>query len=272
MEKGKKFSQVYLEKGSPLSDSQRMRNRLGAYCWDFSQAESKDLVRKIHIETGAKIPFSHGSFILSQFFEKCEIRDLLDSITILFKHYHFGSINVYKAPIWHNFVCRVFKEEGAGYRLDELGGVHFYQDEEFERNRVSTISGLANQPAVQMAFKKAYSFLDTTSPDTASAIRSVFESLEIMYKHLIKAEGKERLNSFGVQKHLKGIVQSLLSNKPVELKASEHILDGFCDWIDAGHMYRHGQKTETTEEPSIEFSVLYISQGAGYLRFLLTLS
>lgn len=272
MTQGKRFSQVYLKSDSPVKDSQRMRNRLSACYWELLSSDSSELIKKIHLETGAKVPFVVSSYSLTQFFESCDIRDLLDSITIIFQYYHSGRVNKHKAPHWHAFVSRVFKEENLGYQLDELGGVHFFQDEEFERSRNATLAGLSNQPAVKEAFEKSHAFLDQDSPDTASAIRAVFEALEIMYKHFIKAEAKERLNSHGVQKNLKSLIQEKLSDKPIELKASEHLLDGFCDWIDAGHMYRHGQKVEVTEPPSIEFTVMFISQGASYLRFLLQLA
>ncbi|MDM7860560.1 hypothetical protein QTP81_08125 [Alteromonas sp. ASW11-36] len=269
MNRGKRFSQVYLKADSTVKDSLRMRNRLSAIYWDLLTSENKELVKKIHIETGAKVPFVAGSYSLSDFFESCDIRDLLDSVTIVFQHYHFGTVNSHKASKWHAFVSRVFSEESLGYRLDDLGGVHFFQDEEFERSRNATLAGLDSQPAIKEAFEKSYALLDRDPPDTASAIRAVFEALEITYKHLINAKGKERLNSHGVQKNLKSLFQAKLTDRPVELNATEHLLDGFCDWIDAAHMYRHGQKIESTEAPSIDFAVMFISQGASYLRFLL---
>lgn len=269
MTEGKRFSQVYLEQGVPENDSRRMRNRISSVYWELLHSDSDKLIKLIHQETGAKVPFVVGTYSLSQFIEECKIRDLLDSITIIFQYYHHGSVNKHKAQQWHKFVSRVFREENLGYRLDNLGGCHFYHDEEFERNKTATIARLADQPAVREAFTKAYAFLDQDKPDTSSAIRAVFESIEILYKHITNAEGKERLNSRGVQKNLKPIFQKTLEEKEVELKATEHMLDCLCDWIDAGHMYRHGQKLEETEEPSVEYTVLFISQGASYLRFLL---
>ena len=269
MTEGKRFSQVYLEQGVPVNDSRRMRNRISSISRELLHSDQSELINRIQEETGAKVPFVGISYSLAKFFEECEIRDLLDSITIIFQYYHSGIVNKHKAPHWHQFVSRVFREENLGYRLDDLGGVHFYHDEEFERNRVATIARLSDQPAVREAFTKAYAFLDQDKPDPSSAIRAVFESIEILYKHIINAEGKERLNSHGVQKHLKSIFQKTLGKKKVEITATEHMLDGLCDWIDAGHMYRHGQKIEELEEPSIEYAVLFISQGASYLRFLL---
>lgn len=271
MSLGKRFSQVYLEQDALIKDSVRMRNRLSAVYFDLLHSDSHDIVKLIHQETGAKVPFVISSFSLSQFFEQCDIRDLLDSITLIYQY--FGMQKKTKAAAtWHLYVSRVLKEEYLGYRLDEKGGVHFFIDEEFEKNRSSIVSGLASQPAVQEAFSKSYEFLDQDKVDTANAIRSMFEALEILYKHIINAEGKERLNSHGVQKNIKPKLQENLENKPVELKATEHMMDGLCDWIDAGHMYRHGQKTEEMEAPNVEYAVLFISQGASYLRFLLPMA
>jgi hypothetical protein len=60
-------------------------------------------------------------------------------------------------------------------------------------------------------------------------------------------------------------------NKPAT-DAANHLLDGFCDWIDAGHIYRHGQKADELEMPPIDFSVATISSGASYLHWLVTLN
>jgi hypothetical protein len=267
-----RFSQIYITQGTPVTDNERMRNRLGAYTWEFHHSERAAIVNRIHKVTGAKVPVIVSTFSLPTFMETAAIRDVLDSITIIFKYFSIESVNKYQAIKWCDFVSNVFKEENLSYSMNKLGGVRFHQDLEFERNRVTTISNLDGQTAVKEAFDKAYDFLNHEKQDTASAIRAIFEAIEIFYKHLVKAEGKERLSAYNINKTLKPVLQEHLSSKPVELKATMHILDGLSDWIDSGHMYRHGQKLDETEKPSIEFTVMYISQGASYLRFLLTLS
>jgi len=271
MIEGKRFSQVYIDKGTSVSDSVRMRNRISAVYWNLLHSDRDDIVEIIHRETGTKVPFWGSSSDLTHFIENCEIRDLLDSITLIFQ-YFLVSKQPTKAEQWHGFVSRVFKEENVGYRLDEKGGVHFYIDEEFERNRSTVITVLTSQPAVKEAVERAYSFLDQDPPDTASAVRSIFEALEILYKHIVKAEGKDRLNSMGVQKKLRPILQQSLVNNQVASKAVDHLMDGLCDWIDAGHMYRHGQKLEEPSPPPLDYAVLFISQGSSYLRYLLPLA
>jgi len=271
MIEGKRFSQVYLDKGKPVKDSKRMRNRLSAIYMDMLHYYESEIVKVIHKETGAKVPFGYNSYIFSDFIENCDIRDLLDSITLIFQYLQSSTPRL-TAEKWHQLVTRVFKEENVGYRLDEKGGVHFFIDQEFERNKSALLAGLSSQPAVQDSFEKAYIFLDQDPPDTNSAIKTMFESLEILYKQILKTEGKDRLNSNGVQKKLKPILQQKLSGNPVALQACDHIMDSLCDWIDAGHMYRHGQNVEMYIPAPIDFAVLFITQGTGFIRFLLPLA
>lgn len=265
---GERFSQVYLDKGTPTCDSIRMRNRVSAAHWEILHSNRGGVIKLIQQETGAKVPYVGAVQSLASFFEQCEIRDFLDSITIIYKYYENQRMQRI-ANSWHVFIIRVFKEENVGYQLDEMGGVHFYVDEEFERNKVSVISCLDNHPAVLDKFSKAYAFLDADPADTSNAVTSIFEALEILYKHTIHSEGKDRLNSHGVQSKLKPLFQQLHHSNPIETTATNHLLDGFCDWIEAGHMYRHGQKVDQPMSPSIDFAVLYISQGASYLRTIL---
>ena len=266
-----RFSQLYLEKGQPSQDSTRMRNRASAAYSGFLFNYSKDIVSLIHEETGAKVPFFVSSYSIPNFFEQSEIRDFLDSITLIFVH-----LNRVRqkdtANRWKSFMSRVFKEENLGYAIDDDGVVHYYVDEEFARSRSSTIAGLENHRAVKDLFEKAFSFLDSTPPDTSSAIKVMFEAVEVLYKHIISDEGKDRLNSRGVLSKIKPLLEATNQSNPTELTASNHLLDALCDWIDAGHMYRHGQKLDEPSTPSVDFTVYYLSQGANHIRFLLKIA
>jgi hypothetical protein len=268
MTDGNRFSQIYLERGTPVNDSIRMRNRISAIYDDLLKNDAGKIITLIHQTTGAKVPYLVMSYDLARFFEHCEIRDLLDSITII-RNYFIESRQFEKANRWHHFISKVFIEENVGYRLDKTGVVHFYIDEEFEHNRYTIIAGLSSQPAVKETFLKAYFFLDQDEPDTSSAIRSIFESLEILYKHIVEAGGKDRLNSMGVKNKLKPLLQQSLINNPIAFKAVDHLMDSLCNWIEAGHIYRHGQKIEEPSPPPLDYTVLFLSQGTSFLRYLL---
>ncbi len=270
MQKGQRFSQLYLDKGRPVNDNERMRNRISAYYVQNLYKFNDEIAALIKTKTGAVVPCNIG---VQEFFMKNQIRDVLDSITLIYK-YCAENNNLLVANEWKNFVSNVFEEENVGYRLDEKCGVHFFIDEEFERNKSAVIACLSesNQPAVLEAFKKSYSFLDQIAPDTASSIRLIFEATEILYKHIVNAEGNDRLNSSGVKNKLKPLLLATIKDNSVAQTACGHMLDSLSGWIEAGHMYRHGQKNKEPLSPPLDFAVLYISQGAAYIRYLLPLA
>ena len=69
MEEGKRFSQVYLERGAPRRDSVRFRNRLSALYGGFGgkyKEEIKNILRK---KAGAAIPILRASgYSIESFF------------------------------------------------------------------------------------------------------------------------------------------------------------------------------------------------------------
>jgi hypothetical protein len=169
---------------------------------------------------------------------------------------------------------RGLSEENLGYKVDSQCGVHFFVDEEFEKNRTASIACLS-QPkfsAALSAFESAFSALDSSPPDTTSAVRNLFESVEIAYKLIFDTKGKSRLNSQAIQKEIKLAFQQKLSENQVAIQAMNHLLDGFCDWADAAHMYRHGQKIESPQPPTVDFVVAFISQGSSLIRLLVSLA
>lgn len=128
-----------------------------------------------------------------------ELRDILDSITIISNYFEkFGNSSIK----WNEFVSKVFRDENLGYRLDKKGGVHFYIDEEFERNRFSTLLMIDKQKyvAVHSAYEDAYRHFDSNPVDTKAAVRSLFESLEILVKQMVVTQN---LNKRIVENDLK---------------------------------------------------------------------
>jgi hypothetical protein len=99
MEKGKRFSSLYIERGSPTRDSERFRNRLSAYYWEnLEKTHHNSIVSIIHTELGVDVPM-HGAGYRSvtAFFKECKLRDLLDSITVIYqllndRHYGFNAV------------------------------------------------------------------------------------------------------------------------------------------------------------------------------------
>jgi hypothetical protein len=140
MEEGKRFSLLYLERSLPAKDSTRFRNRLAAFFGKELKEYSFEIFNIIKKETGAEILRSPVAWGIPDFFKKNELRDVLDAITLIY----LGIPNDYyhNDKKWKDFVERVLKEENMGYKLDSQCVVHYFVDEEFERNRFSALSVL----------------------------------------------------------------------------------------------------------------------------------
>ena len=267
---GLRFSHVYLKRDQNLKDSIRFRKRIGGYFSENLNDHIGKISSIIQQEIGIDVPFT-SYYNIPKLFEEAKLPDVLDSITLI--HRFLYNTSSYLAKYWHAFVQRAMQEENLGYRLDEKGGVHYHVDREFEVNRALTIKCLGDKKfaAVVETFEDSYKKLDSSPPDTKGAIRSIFESVEILYKLTIDAQGKDRLSSKGIQSNIKPLLSKLYTDDTVII-CSEHIMDSLCDWIDAGHMYRHGQKVEELVPPPIDVAVNIISMGATYIRWLVSLT
>lgn len=147
---GRRFSHVYLGRGEPTQDSVRFRRRLSAFFHEKSALRGRkdQIVAVIHREVGVDIKWrEYSGYDFRAFFDQAEIRDVLDSITLIWK------VLVSKgakdpASEWRRFVQRAINEENLGYRLDRKAGVHYLVDEEFERNRLATVQQ-PHQPSLR---------------------------------------------------------------------------------------------------------------------------
>jgi hypothetical protein len=169
---------------------------------------------------------------------------------------------------WSEFVKRVFLEENLAYKLDDLGGVHPLRDIEYEHNVAATIAGLndARYAGVRTAFEAARGKLDRISPDTKGAIRDAFEAAETLTK-LITATGKA-LDAGFVRAEVQTRVQRLYQKDSVAARTGASVVEGFADWVNAAHPYRHGHEAEMPVHPPLELAILLVSQAASFIRWL----
>jgi hypothetical protein len=270
----KRFSLMYIERGKPGPDSERFRKRLSAFYFEKLTTFEGNIISEIHRELGATIPYGPGGLSITGFFEKAPLRDILDSITIICellkppKSSLFSTLGALHTE-WLSFVKRVLKEENLHYRVDNEGVVHYLVDEEFERNRISVLNCLKNKryEGVRAAFEDAHSQLDSDPINKKAAVRSMFESIEILTKLMVPVVN--RLNKSVVQKDLKGIALQKYVHDEIASKTVGIIFDGFSEWVDALHNYRHGQGKEEPVEPPLGFAVYVLSSGASFLRWLI---
>jgi len=266
---GQRFSLLYLNRDEPARDSQRFRNRLAAFYWDRLSKNHKDEIKKIlQSEAGIEIPYLQNfGYNLSDVFKKNELRDVLDSITLIYRSLKPRGYTQLSNE-WKVFVARALREENVGYQLDAECGVHYFVDEEFERNRFSTLSALNNPQhlGVKAAYEDAYRHLDNTPPDTKASARSIFEALEILTKQLVETKN---LNKWVLENSLKELAIDTLAQDETQKLVIEGMFDGFGKWVDGMHNYRHGQPQVEPAAPSEELIVYMLSSGSSFLRLLL---
>jgi hypothetical protein len=265
--KGRRFSFVYLERAAPARDSQRWRNRLAAYYWEYLHANYQERIRQgLEREAGIEVPYAQRwGYRVDDLFREGELRDVLDAVTIVYQA--LGGGGSYSADRWKSFVERSLQEENVGYSLDEQGGVHYFVDEEFERNRASALAVLeqSRYGGVRAALKDAYRHIDSDPADTKASVRSVFEALEILVKQIVETKN---LNKWIVENTLKTRCLMLYQDDPVGGKVVGGLFDSLALWVDALHNYRHGQPGEEPVTPDESLCVHIISAGSSYIRWL----
>tara|TARA_B100001250_G_scaffold410746_1_gene437829 strand:- start:649 stop:1485 length:837 start_codon:yes stop_codon:yes gene_type:complete len=266
MNQGERFSQIYLERGKPTRDSGRFRNRIAACFRDqFSRNYNDQVINEYELETGARCKWRGIARWFSEDLQEAELRDLLDGITIVYRVLCKNRLATHGQE-WRDFVARAMQEENIGYRVDQNCVVHYFVDEQFERIRSATVKALEAPgfAGVLGAFEDAHRHLDSTPPDTKAAVRSMFESLEVLARLIVP--DTQNLNRWLVQNTLKQKCLAVANHDPIEQKVLSGLFDGLADWVESLHNYRHGQPQEHVVAPSEELAVLALSSGAAYLR------
>ena len=222
------------------------------------------------MEIGAEVPSVYSSYSVSEFFENTELRDLLDSITVIYEAISSAGFGE-SADRWKDFVARALSEDNLGYQLDEKCGVHYLVDEEFERNRYSTLLALDNPrySSIRTAYDMAYQYLDNQPMDTKGAVRSIFESIEILVKQMVDTKN---LNKWVVENTLKEKCLSFYESDATAKTVMSQMFDGFAQWVDSIHNYRHGQTDTDPVAPPVNIAVYALSSGTAFLRWLIELN
>jgi hypothetical protein len=270
------FTHLYLTRTTPIADSPTFRRRVGSYLDEVTDDDnvSIQLGKFLTREIGIKIPQRGYPYYYEKFFTEVDIKYLLNSITLVWRFLFNIHKSKYISPTepdpaknWRKFVQRTFDEENVSYTLDEFCGVHFRVDQEFEHNRIALLSVLNGQryAGVRAAFEDAHRHLDSQPPDTKAAVRSMFESVEILVKLIVDTKN---LNKWIVENSLKSIALDIYSGDDVAKNAVSKALDGIAQWVDGLHYYRHGQGIPEPVAPPLDFTVYVMSSGAAFLRWL----
>lgn len=270
---GQRFSQVYLSSPDLLSDSKRMRRRLGeligtTYLRDFSGLVPYELGISFDVDD-AQYPSFWPTFC-----EKAQLRNVLDVITLRYQNFGLsyydstGEMTEEAQKLFLNEARRIFREEQVHYVIDDKGGVHFSVDAEFANVRASTIAALssARYNGARQSFEDAHKALDKMPPDGKAAIRATFFAAEGLFRLMFSSA--PQLNGSEVTKHLKPLVDSFYATERPALHVAQKQLAAFREWIDGAHFYRHEPGTPEPAQPPIDLAVYIVSQGASHIRWL----
>jgi hypothetical protein len=265
--RGHRFSHVYLDRGEPAQDSDRMRRRLAALVEELPDLKD-NLAPVVPRELGVDVPWGPN---WKEFFRECNLKDVLDAITIahrlLLSKRASGTRQPSAPDRWLREVQRIFREENVHYDVDDQGGVHFYLDEEFARNRAATIAALqsARYANVLHSFEGGLVALSQVPPDGKGAVRATFAAVEGLFRLMFpKAPRLGATESEVIRPRL----QAAHAGDNVAQSASGKLLTSFKEWIDAAHLYRHEQGKEEVAQPPLTLAVYLTSMGASHLRWL----
>jgi hypothetical protein len=267
---GTRFSDAYLERGKPAADSARMRHRLASLLLNTPDLEAIGPV--VGRELGVRVPVSPWGYDWPGFFAECELRDVLDFVTVAWRYLHGKlrtGIRDTRAPAkWVAEVQRIFVEENVSYRVDGSGGVHLFVDEEFEHNRVATLKvlGAPRYANVLAEFESAHAALSRVPPDGKGAVRSTFTAAEGLFRLMFSKA--PRLGAKEVRAHLGPTLQRIHANDGTAAAAATKLLAGFGEWVDAAHFYRHEAGKEEVAQPPLTLAIQLVSLGASYIRWL----
>jgi hypothetical protein len=264
---GQRFSHLYIERGDPTQDSQRMRRRIAVAIRDNGVFEHLD--KKVEHELGVHVP-AHGLWV--KFLAECDLRDVLDLVTVAFNYlvglYRIGGVQQEAPGRWLAEIERIFAEENVHYRVDGQGGVHFHFDEEFARNRAATVAVLqaARYANSLHAFEEGMAALRSVPPNGKGAIRGVFAAAEGIFRLILP--NMPRLGAAELD-GLAPLLQRAQPNGYTARRASAKMLNSLKDWADAAHFYRHEQGTpDEIAQPPLRLAVYIVSAGASHLRWL----
>lgn len=204
------------------------------------------------------------------FLTNCELRDFVDVITLV---YRFAILKRWLGDPqgYRNTISRIFRERNMGYRIDGQCGVHPHVDSAFEQSRISAIIGLETDRynAAREHIESAEHSLMENAPNNRQAIRSIFDAAENIFKMMFN--GVTQTNGATIRDNLRPQIETVYAGNLLVKRTSLKQCDGFRDWVDSAHFYRHADGEREPAQPPKELTVLIVSQGYGWVRWLAAL-
>jgi hypothetical protein len=269
---GKQYRHIYQERAAPSADSEAFRRRLHHFLTNDDGLGFRATKELIVREFGLNVSNVESTFVTMPVATLLSLvtaaaADFVDRAS---RNHNLRDLYVRQRVSFLRFVDRAFREENLSYELDEYGGVHPLIDAEFQHNRRSALVVLGEARYVNVAKSAASAFdrITVTDADTKAAVRDIFDAAESIFK-LIIAPTQSNLTEQTADTLLRPVVNRTYATlHPSTQQAAGRVCSSFGKWADACHPYRHGQAADHIVAPPIGLTVVLLSQGASFLRWL----
>lgn len=260
------FIYRYMDRGTPVQDSTRFRNRVSASFHTDADVRAA-LATRLMRRAGIEVPRAYSGPNWRNFFESAPIEEVLSAITVAFQAGRESYPTMRWAAAFRTAVEEAMRDENMRVRIDEDGIVHYAVDEVFEGERLAALAVL-NNPALSAArhtYENVFRYMDQRPPDTLAAARAMFDAVEIIARQICPEH--KNLHVKLCRGQLRERCLAVLGGDAVELKVWGGMFEALVEWVDAIHNIRHGQPAKTSPL-SEDFVVFAISSGSAYLRLL----
>ncbi len=273
---GKLFTQVYRQKAEKIRESDRFKRRIAGYLSALENYSASDLRNFLRIESGHTVPIRVTYLDWDTYFNSLPFEEILDQLTLIGRHFvredaQKGSGRSYSSSLfedWRKFISRAIEEENLSYSVDSKCGLHYSVDEHFSAERQAIILGLSasRYRAVRTAIEDCFRHFEGQPQDLKAAYRSIFEAVEILIKIMFPKESS--LNSAAIKNSITPAVNRFYSDDPIAVRFSAQMVQALEAWVNAVHVYRHGQKSHEPISAPIELATAALSSGVSFIRWL----
>lgn len=180
---GELYTELYVRRDTRLPDDARARHRIGVLLRDERfRYLGVEVAQAIEARLGIKVEWGWERPKLETFVRGCALRDLLDTITLIYRE-----LEGHDAEWWRQSIGNIFAEQHLAYDIDEHGTVHPAIDQEFQQNRTSAVAALGSSPRyanAQTAFERVSTELTGNPPNYKEAWRAAFSCAEGLFRPL----------------------------------------------------------------------------------------
>lgn len=272
----RRFSHIYAAPETLSDDSPRMRGRIAALMHSTlgDITHCRNCAEYLRLEFQLK--FKYGPDHVHSWEQVISPTDkytFLNSITAVFEYFFIEKYAFFRRnfqnQISDNYVKevnRIFAEEYVAYWIDNEGVVHPKPDEAFRNSYEDTIKGLngAGFTAARERIADSDGYILQDPPNWSKAIYSVFLAGENIFKVVT---GDSQLNRKKLEQRLKPLIEKKYDD-PHTRRSALNLYDGFKEWVDCAHNYRHDPGKQEPMQPPEDLALAIINSGYGYVRWL----